>query len=84
VAVDHVSFDVRRGEIFGVVGPNGSGKTVAQRLCDRVAIVDSGRLVALDAPATLKQRLAPQPGGTLEDVFLTLTRRPAPVAEEPV
>jgi|GEM_PF-2577713 len=31
VAVDHVSFDVRRGEIFGVVGPNGSGKTVAQR-----------------------------------------------------
>ena len=27
VALDHVSFEVQRGEIFGVVGPNGSGKT---------------------------------------------------------
>ena len=26
VAVDHVSFDIKRGEIFGVLGPNGSGK----------------------------------------------------------
>ncbi len=56
----------------------------AERLCDRVAVVDSGRLVALDTPAALKQRLAPGPCATLEDVFLTLTRRPAPAAEEPV
>ncbi|MEM3819361.1 MAG: ATP-binding cassette domain-containing protein, partial [Nitrososphaerota archaeon] len=27
VAVDHVSFSVRRGEIFGLLGPNGAGKT---------------------------------------------------------
>src|SRR5881397_3704815 len=26
-AVDHVSFEVRRGEIFGLLGPNGAGKT---------------------------------------------------------
>ncbi|MCJ7609368.1 ATP-binding cassette domain-containing protein, partial [Candidatus Bathyarchaeota archaeon] len=26
VAVDDVSFDVRKGEIFGLLGPNGAGK----------------------------------------------------------
>jgi len=32
VAVDQVSFEVRRGEIFGYVGPNGSGKTTTLRM----------------------------------------------------
>jgi ABC-2 type transport system ATP-binding protein len=32
VAVDHVSFDVRRGEIFGLLGPNGAGKTTTFRM----------------------------------------------------
>lgn len=27
LAVDNVSFEVRRGEVFGILGPNGSGKT---------------------------------------------------------
>lgn len=31
-AVDHVSFDVRRGEIFGFLGPNGSGKSTTIRM----------------------------------------------------
>ena len=31
-AVDHVSFDVRRGEIFGLLGPNGAGKTTTFRM----------------------------------------------------
>ncbi|MCC6189529.1 MAG: ABC transporter ATP-binding protein, partial [Anaerolineales bacterium] len=55
----------------------------AEQLCDRVAIVDGGRLVALDAPAALKQRLALTAGRpvTLEDVFLALTRQPT-LAEE--
>ena len=32
VAVDHISFDVRRGEIFGLLGPNGAGKTTTFRM----------------------------------------------------
>jgi ABC-2 type transport system ATP-binding protein len=31
-AVDHISFEVRRGEIFGFLGPNGAGKTTTIRM----------------------------------------------------
>jgi ABC-2 type transport system ATP-binding protein len=38
VAVDHVSFKVRRGEIFGFLGPNGAGKSTTIRvLCGLLA-----------------------------------------------
>jgi len=40
----------------------------ADQLCDRVALLDRGRVVALDTPAGLKQA-----GGSLEDVFMRLT-----------
>lgn len=32
IAVDHISFSVPRGEIFGFLGPNGSGKTTTIRM----------------------------------------------------
>ena len=32
IAVDHISFNVRRGEIFGFLGVNGAGKTTAMRM----------------------------------------------------
>ncbi len=31
-AVDHISFDVKKGEIFGLLGPNGAGKTTTIRM----------------------------------------------------
>jgi len=37
-AVDHISFEVRRGEIFGLLGPNGAGKSTTFRmLCGLLA-----------------------------------------------
>jgi ABC-2 type transport system ATP-binding protein len=32
VAVDHISFKVKRGEIFGLLGPNGAGKSVTFKM----------------------------------------------------
>ena len=32
VAVDHVSFRVKRGEVFGFLGPNGAGKSTTIRM----------------------------------------------------
>jgi ABC-type glutathione transport system ATPase component len=32
VAVDHISFEVKKGEIFGFLGPNGAGKTTTIRM----------------------------------------------------
>jgi len=31
-AVDHIDFEVRKGEIFGFLGPNGAGKTTTIRI----------------------------------------------------
>ncbi|MDX1931622.1 MAG: ABC transporter ATP-binding protein [Capsulimonadales bacterium] len=52
----------------------------AERLCDRIAILDRGHLLALDSPRGLirthfPDRSPPTPGPTLEDVFLKLTGR---------
>lgn len=47
----------------------------ADVMCDRVAIIDKGRIVALDTPTALKGLVRPENGGepTLEHVFLELT-----------
>jgi len=41
-AVDHLSFDVRAGEIFGLVGPDGAGKTTTLRMLAGVMPPDEG------------------------------------------
>jgi ABC-2 type transport system ATP-binding protein len=49
----------------------------AERLCDRIALLNDGRVVALDTPARLKTQVAVRYGGaeTLENVFMTYTGR---------
>ena len=43
----------------------------AEKICDRVAIMDSGRIITIDTPP----RLTAVHGGTLEEVYLKLTGR---------
>ena len=44
VAVDHVSFEVAEGEIFGILGPNGGGKSTLIRLMSTLLLPDSGEI----------------------------------------
>lgn len=41
-AVDHISFEVSKGEIFGFLGANGAGKTTAMRMFCGLSIPSSG------------------------------------------
>jgi ABC-2 type transport system ATP-binding protein len=49
----------------------------AERLCDRIALINDGRIVAEDTPGGLKARVAEEYGlpPTLESVFMTFTGR---------
>ena len=61
-AVDHVSFEVRRGEIFGLLGPNGAGKTTTFRMLCGLLPATAGTLRVADmdlrrARASARQRV---------------------------
>jgi ABC-2 type transport system ATP-binding protein len=61
-AVDHINFDVRRGEIFGLLGPNGAGKTTTFRMLCGLLPATSGtlRVAGVDlrrARASARQRI---------------------------
>jgi len=47
-AVDQISFEVNKGEIFGFLGPNGSGKTTTIRMMLGLVPPTQGEIVVLD------------------------------------
>ena len=51
VAVDHITFEVRKGEIFGFLGPNGAGKTTTVRMLTGVIKPDHGNALIMDHKA---------------------------------
>ena len=62
IAVDHIDFEVRRGEIFALLGPNGAGKTTTFRmLCGLLAAsggeLNIGGTDVRRAPASARSRL---------------------------
>ena len=67
VALDDVSFDVEPGEVFGLIGPDGAGKTTMFRLLCTLLLPDSGtaRVDGLDTATQLtaiRSRVGYMPG----------------------
>jgi ABC-2 type transport system ATP-binding protein len=62
VALDGVSFEVKRGTVCGLLGPNGAGKTTAVRVLTTLALADAGsaRVTGIDVaadPKAVRRRL---------------------------
>lgn len=71
VAVDGISFDVKRGEIFGIVGPNGAGKTTTVESCMGLRQPDGGSVRVLGQdPQTAREAVAQQIGIQLQEAQL--------------
>ena len=45
VALSNVSFEVKKGEIFGLLGPNGGGKSTLFRILSTMMVPTEGRAV---------------------------------------
>ena len=74
-AVEDLSFDVRQGELFGLVGPDGAGKTTTLRMLAGVLSPTEGDALVLDAsvardPERMKPSIAymPQRFGLYSDL----------------
>jgi ABC-2 type transport system ATP-binding protein len=75
-AVDHISFEVERGEIFGFLGPNGAGKTTTIRILTGLVKPDYGKASVagydvLKNPIEVKQRIGVVP--EVSNAYVDLT-----------
>lgn len=78
VAVDHISFKVEKGEIFGFLGPNGAGKTTTIRILTGILTPDEGeaKIMGMDViknPITAKQIMGAVP--EVSNVYVGLSAR---------
>ena len=63
VAVDRLSLEVRRGEMFGLIGPDGAGKTTTLRMVLGILAPDSGTVETCGlSPTRQRRRLSGQVG----------------------
>ena len=56
-ALDNVSFTVGKGEVFGLIGPDGAGKTLLFRIMATLLLPDAGS-VTVDGYDTMRQMKA--------------------------
>jgi ABC-2 type transport system ATP-binding protein len=69
VAVDHVSFSVARGEIFGFLGPNGAGKTTTIRMLLGLLNPTSGRALVLGYDVSKQAKAMQARAGYMSQLF---------------
>ncbi|MEO8334413.1 MAG: ABC transporter ATP-binding protein [bacterium] len=67
-ALDDLSFDVGQGELFGLVGPDGAGKTTLFRILTTLMLPDAGSATVLGFDVTrdlwaIRSRVGYMPGG---------------------
>jgi ABC-type multidrug transport system ATPase subunit len=65
LAVDHVDLDVRAGDRYGFLGPNGSGKTTVIRILLGLVFATSGEVEVLGKPVPARLREVLPSVGTL-------------------
>jgi ABC-2 type transport system ATP-binding protein len=66
-AVKNISFDVKRGEIFGFLGPNGAGKTTTINMLIGMARISSGNIYYNGNDLTKKLKKAQEIIGVVSD-----------------
>jgi ABC-2 type transport system ATP-binding protein len=69
VALDHASFAVARGEMFGLIGPDGAGKTTAIRLACGLLRADEGQIRVLGRDPVREHRTITGSVGYLSQRF---------------
>jgi ABC-2 type transport system ATP-binding protein len=63
LAVDDISFNVRKGEVFALLGPNGAGKTTTVEIIDTIRTPTSGKASILGMDVTKrKHEIVPRIG----------------------
>jgi ABC-type multidrug transport system ATPase subunit len=68
VALDDIGFDVKSGELFGLVGPDGAGKTTLFRILTTLILPDAGSATVLGLDVVkdlwaIRSRVGYMPGG---------------------
>jgi len=69
VAVDHISLETRKGEIFGFLGPNGAGKSTTIRMLCGLLTPSSGRAVVAGYDVAREPELVRQNIGYMSQKF---------------
>jgi ABC-2 type transport system ATP-binding protein len=74
LAINDVSFAVRKGELFAFLGPNGAGKTTTVEIIETIRLPTSGKVSVLGMDVTRQKRDIVQRIGVLPQGFSSFDR----------